>query len=159
VAATLARRRERDEFRRRRIGAERDMTGKFIMAGETPLSDLGWGKVGMACGPDATGAQQVVVVEARFPVGKGHDFHTHPHQEEVIYVTAGRLEQWIDGEKRQLGPGDMAYIPAGVVHASFNVGEVEAALLAILGPCVGDDGVVTVEVAHEAAWKERRSSA
>jgi quercetin dioxygenase-like cupin family protein len=132
------------------------MTGKFIMAGETPLTDLDWGKVGMACGPAATGAKQIVVVEAHFPVGKGHDFHTHPHQEEVIFVTAGRLEQWIDGEKRQLGPGDMAYISAGIVHASFNVGEVEARLLAILGPCVGETGVVTLEVAHEAPWNGMR---
>lgn len=132
------------------------MIGKFTMAGETPMTDLGWGRVGMICGPAATGARQVAVVEARFPVGLGHDFHTHPHQEEMIVVTAGRLEQWIDREKRVLGPGDGAYIPAGVVHASFNVGEVEARLLAILGPCVGEDGVVTVDVAAEAPWNGMR---
>ena len=128
------------------------MIGKFTMAGETPMSDLGWGSVGMICGPAVTGAKQVAVVEAHFPVRKGHAFHTHPHQEEVIIVTAGRLEQWIDREKRLLGPGDAAYIPAGVVHASFNVGAVEARLLAILGPCVGENGVLTVDVADEAPW-------
>ncbi len=31
-----------------------------------------------------------------------------------------------------------AYIPVGVVHASFNVGEGEAKLLATFGPCVGE---------------------
>ena len=135
------------------------MIGKFTMAGETPLTDLGWGRVGMICGPAVTGARQVAVVEALFPVGKGHNFHIHPHQEELIVVTAGRLEQWIDREKRLLGPGDTAYIPAGVVHASFNVGDVEAKLLAILGPCVGEDGVVTVEVASKAPWSSIRSTA
>ena len=77
----------------------------------------------------------------------------------MIVVTAGRLEQWIDREKRLLGPGDTAYIPAGVVHASFNVGDVEAKLLAILGPCVGEDGVVTVEVAGKVPWSSIRSTA
>lgn len=135
------------------------MIGKFTMGGETPMTDLGWGRVGMICGPAVTGARQIALVEAQFTVGKGHHFHIHPHQEEVIFVTAGRLEQWIDREKRLLGPGDTAYIPAGVVHASFNVGDVEARLLAILGPCVGEDGVVTVEVAEQAPWNGMRAKA
>ncbi|MGD9511204.1 MAG: cupin domain-containing protein [Geminicoccaceae bacterium] len=135
------------------------MIGKFTMAGETPLTDRGWGKVGMICGPAVTGARQVALVEARFPVGRGHDFHIHPHQEEVIFVTAGRLEQWIDREKRLLGPGDTAFIPAGVVHASFNVGAVEAGLLAILGPCVGEAGVVTTDVADDPPWNAMRTAA
>lgn len=134
------------------------MIGKFIMAGETAMTDLGWSQVGMICGP-ATGARQVALVEAHFPVGKGHNFHTHPHQEEVILVTAGRLEQWIDRERRLLGPGDTAYVPAGVVHASFNAGDVEAKLIAILGPRVGEGGAVTVEVAGESPWDRMRSNA
>ena len=132
------------------------MIGKFTMGGETAMTDLGWGRVGMICGPAVTGASQIMLVEAHFPVGQGHNFHIHPHQEEVIVVTAGRLEQWIAREKRLLGPGDTAYIPAGVVHASFNVGDVEAKLLAILGPCVGEAGVVTVEVAGDAPWSTMR---
>jgi quercetin dioxygenase-like cupin family protein len=40
----------------------------------------------------------------------------------VIYVLAGELEPWIEREKRVLGPGDAAFIPADTVHALFNIG-------------------------------------
>ena len=57
---------------------------------------------------------------------------------------------------RILGPGDSVFIGADVVHASFNVGESDAKLLAILGPCVGDQGYELVDVASEAPWKDLR---
>jgi Cupin domain len=40
----------------------------------------------------------------------------------VILVVTGEVEQWVDRDKRILRPGDCAFIPAGVVHASFNTG-------------------------------------
>ena len=78
------------------------------------------------------------MIDATLAPGEGHAFHQHPRQEEVFYVIAGRIEQWIDRERRILGPGDAAFVPPGVVHATFNAGEAEARMLAILGPCVGD---------------------
>ncbi|MCP4305259.1 MAG: cupin domain-containing protein, partial [bacterium] len=80
----------------------------------------------------------------------------HPDQEEVIYVVSGTVEQWVDREKRILGPGDSAHIPADMVHASFNVGDDEAKVTAILGPCVGENGYELVDVADEAPWKTLR---
>ena len=74
----------------------------------------------------------------------------------MILVVAGQVEQWIDREKRLLGPGDSAFIPAGMVHASFNAGDGEAKLAAILGPCVGEIGYVSVEVGDEAPWNTLR---
>ena len=56
----------------------------------------------------------------------------------MLLIVAGTVEQWVDREKRILGPGDSAFVPTGVVHASFNVGDGEAQIVAILGPCVGD---------------------
>ena len=41
------------------------MIGKFTMGGETAMTDLGWGRVGMICGP-SVGARQIVLVEAHF---------------------------------------------------------------------------------------------
>ena len=38
----------------------------------------------------------------------------------------GEVEQWLESEKRTLHPGDSIYIPAGVVHASFNSGDGKA---------------------------------
>ena len=88
--------------------------------------------------------------------GKGHNFHKHPDQEEVLLIVAGSVEQWVEQEKRILGPGDSAFVPKGVVHASFNAGEGEARIAAILGPCVGDVGYVSVEMGAEAPWNTLR---
>jgi quercetin dioxygenase-like cupin family protein len=132
------------------------MPGKFVIASETKPEVLDWGRLGWLSNPPTTGAKQLTVIDVTLSPGKGHDFHKHPDQEEVILVIAGRVEQWVDREKRILGPGDSAYIPADVVHASFNVGDGEAKVAAILGPCVGEIGYELVDVAGEAPWKTLR---
>jgi quercetin dioxygenase-like cupin family protein len=132
------------------------MAVKFVIASETKPEVLDWGRLGWLSNPPNTGARDLTVIDVTLLPGKGHDFHKHPDQEEVIYVVAGRVEQWVDREKRTLGPGDSAFIPAGVVHASFNIGEVEAKVVAILGPCVGAIGYELVDVAGEAPWKGLR---
>jgi hypothetical protein len=45
-----------------------------------------------------------------------------------------------------------------MVHASFNAGDGEAKLAAILGPCVGDVGYVSVEMGDEAPWNGLRAN-
>ena len=133
------------------------MGGKFVMAKETKPEVLDWGKLGWLSSPPTTGARQLTVIDVTLAPGKGHDFHKHPDQEEVIYVVAGKVEQWVDREKRVLGGGDCAFIPADMVHASFNVGDSDAKIVAILGPCVGEGGYELVDVAGEAPWNGLRS--
>ena len=53
--------------------------------------------------------------------GEGHNFHKHPDQEEVIYVIEGSIEQWLEDKRQELNAGDSVFIPADVVHASFNI--------------------------------------
>jgi quercetin dioxygenase-like cupin family protein len=89
--------------------------------------------------------------------GLGHDFHKHPDQEELITVLEGEVEQWLESEQRTLHPGDSIYIPAGVVHASFNSGAGKARLHVVLGPCVGPTGYEVVDVAAEEPWSGLRS--
>ena len=132
------------------------MVGKFIVANETPREANDAGASRRLSDPPTTGARQLTVIEVQFDPGKGHDFHKHPDQEEMILVLAGTVEQWVDREKRMLGPGDSAFIPAGVVHASFNPGVQSARIVAILGPCVGQTGYEVVEVADEAPWRTLR---
>jgi quercetin dioxygenase-like cupin family protein len=131
------------------------MGGKFMIASETKLEALDWGRIGWLSNPASTGAAQLAIVEGSLIPGKGHNFHKHPHREEVLFVVAGRIEQWIDREKRLLGPGDAAFMPPGMVHASFNVGENEAKVIAIFGPCVGD-GFEMIDMAGEAPWNGLR---
>jgi quercetin dioxygenase-like cupin family protein len=132
------------------------MAGRFVVRTEVEPELLDWGQLRWLSNPPVTGAKDLTVIAVTLAPGKGHDFHHHPDQEEVIYVVAGEVEQWVDREKRVLGPGDSAFLPAGTVHASFNVGQIEASIVAILGPCVGDKGYEVVEVATEKPWSGLR---
>jgi quercetin dioxygenase-like cupin family protein len=132
------------------------MAGKFVIAKEAELKADDVGTFRRLSDPPSTGAQRLTVIEVNFDPGKGHNFHKHPDQEEVVLVLSGRIEQWIDRETHILGPGDSAFIPAGVVHASFNVGDGPAKIAAILGPCVGPEGYEAVDVASEVPWNSLR---
>ncbi|WP_119389213.1 cupin domain-containing protein [Taklimakanibacter lacteus] len=133
------------------------MPGKFVMAREVAAQTEDWGTLRWLSHPPSTGAGQLTVIDVGLEPGKGHDFHKHPDQEEVILVVSGKVEQWVDRDKRLLGPGDSAFIPADVVHASFNVADTPARIVAILGPCVGPMGYELVDVAKDASWKTLRA--
>lgn len=132
--------------------------GKFINAAEVEREHLAWGELGWHSRPATTGADNLVVIEVTLNPGAGHNFHLHPAQEEVIYVAAGQIEQWLETAKQTLHPGDSVFIPPGTVHASFNIGDQPAVLLVTLGPCVGDAGYEVVEVGTQAPWNSLRSS-
>jgi quercetin dioxygenase-like cupin family protein len=131
-------------------------SGSFRIASEIEAVKVPFGSITWVNQPSTTGTKQLTVLDGVLFPGQGHNFHKHSRQEEVIYVVAGTIEQWVDQEKRVLGPGDAAFIPAGVVHGSFNIGKGDARLLAIFGPCV-DDGFEAVDMAQESPWKELRA--
>ncbi|MHA1158615.1 MAG: cupin domain-containing protein [Alphaproteobacteria bacterium] len=132
------------------------MQGSFAIAADVEPEVLDWGRLKWMSHPPSTGARQLTVIDVSLAPGKGHDFHKHPDQEEVLYIVAGSVEQWVDQEKRILGPGDSAFVPADMVHASFNAGDSDARIIAILGPCVGENGYELVDVASEAPWRDLR---
>ena len=132
------------------------MNGTFVPSSEAEREQLDWGVLGWLNRPAATGAKQLVVIEVELMPGFGHNFHKHPDQEEVIYVIDGQIEQWLDKNSEVLTSGDSVFIGADVVHASFNISDKPAKLLAILGPCVGDGGYELVEVFDQEPWKSLR---
>jgi quercetin dioxygenase-like cupin family protein len=133
------------------------MTGKFISSTEVKREELEWGSLAWFSSPAASSSKDLVVLEVTLRPAGGHNFHRHPNQEELIYVIEGEIEQWVGQEKRVLRPGDSAFIGADVVHASFNVSDRNAKLLAILGPCVGSEGYELVDVAGEEPWVSLRN--
>jgi len=130
----------------------------FKPAEEIAREELDWGIFAAVSSP-ADGAERIMTVEGTFFPGKGHDFHRHPNQEEVIYVLEGELEQWVEKERRVLRPGDAVVIPPAVVHASFNVGGEAAKIIAILSPCVGEAGYEVEELASQDPWRSLRGGA
>ncbi len=132
------------------------MNGRFILNTEMDRDAFDWGEIAWASRPQNTGARQLAVLDVTLTPGKGHDFHRHPDQEEVIYVLAGEIEQWLEQEKKILKKGDSVFINKGIVHASFNVGNSNAHVLAILSPCVGEGGYELEDVSDQAPWNSLR---
>ena len=69
---------------------------------------------------DTGGAFCLLVDEP--PAGWSLPAHRHQREAETIHVIAGEFEMEVDGERSRLGPGETMHVPAGVVHASANVG-------------------------------------
>jgi len=130
----------------------------FKTAAEIARDEHDWGTFAAVSSP-ADGAERIMTVEAVFLPGKSHAFHRHPNQEEVIYVLDGELEQWVEHERRLLRAGDAVVIPAAVVHASYNESDRPARILAVLSPCVGEEGYEVEDLAHEEPWRSLRDGA
>ena len=84
--------------------------------------------------PALTGTTSLTLIRVRMPRGTGHQFHVHPELDEIIYVVEGVAEQWVDRDRRRLRKGEIAYIPKGVVHATYNTTKRPLIFLAILSP-------------------------
>ena len=57
---------------------------------------------------------------ATFPPGTFVPPHTHPTQDEYLYILEGRLDFWLDGEETSATPGDTVRLPMGKPHGIFN---------------------------------------
>lgn len=56
------------------------------------------------------------LAEATIPAGGATQRHWHGESEEFYFLLAGRGRMEIDGEEREVGPGDAILIPAGAWH-------------------------------------------
>lgn len=63
--------------------------------------------------------------------------HSHTDNEECVYVLEGTLRYSVDGEERNLGPGDWMSTPRGSVHAFSNTSDRVARALIMLTPDIG----------------------
>jgi quercetin dioxygenase-like cupin family protein len=74
--------------------------------------------------------REVVQVRVDFAPGVGFPAHKHPG-EEIVYVIEGLLEYRLGGGPPViLKPGQVLFVPAGVIHEARNVGNGNAAELA-----------------------------
>jgi quercetin dioxygenase-like cupin family protein len=128
----------------------------FVTAADAIVEPSPWGPHEWLARPGLTPARNLQIVRVTMPPGKGHAFHRHPAMEEIIYVVAGRAEQWVGRESRVLGPGEIAHIPTGVVHGTYNAGSEPLVFLAILSPAIFD-GPALVDVSSEEPWASLRA--
>lgn len=128
---------------------------RFVTAAEKIVEELPWGPHDWLCRPDIVEAEKLLLVRVHMPPGQAHRFHRHPEMEEIIYVLEGTAEQWVEREKRLLGPGEMAHIPVNVVHGTYNAGAGTLRFLAILSPAKFT-GPALIDVSGEEPWRSLR---
>ena len=132
----------------------------FMCVDDVEWEQLDWGSTGWVVRPqNVPDAAKLCVLDVKLERGKGHNFHTHPSQEEIILVRSGTIEQWVERERKVLTAGDCAFIPKGVVHASFVAEDARdpARLFVVLGPSFGPNGYEAVDCSTEEPWASIRS--
>jgi mannose-6-phosphate isomerase-like protein (cupin superfamily) len=74
------------------------------------------------------------LAEARLPVGGATQEHYHPLAEEIYYITHGTGRIRIEGETRDVVPGDAIAIRPGQRHKLWNTGTEPLRLLCCCAP-------------------------
>jgi oxalate decarboxylase/phosphoglucose isomerase-like protein (cupin superfamily) len=73
-------------------------------------------------GPENTSAKNLTVGSATFPAGSAPPGHSHPTQEEVIFIVSGYGAIVTPEETVPLKPGTAVYVPVGLFHATVSDG-------------------------------------
>jgi mannose-6-phosphate isomerase-like protein (cupin superfamily) len=80
-----------------------------------------------------TGEHSQVVLMS-IPPGDEIGEETHAHVDQVLVFVAGTGEAVLEGERTAVGPGDLAFVPAGTRHNFVNAGGEDLKLYTIYAP-------------------------
>ena len=137
-----------------------DSPARFVQIDDAARETNPWTNNEWLCRPDLVEAEKLLMVRANMAPMHCHPFHFHPHREEIIYVLYGRAEQWVGEECRILKAGEMAHIPAGVIHATYNPHQEPLVFLAILSPAKLPDDLAAApdpqDVSDQSPWSKLR---
>ena len=70
---------------------------------------------------DATGGE-LALMTLRMPAGAGAPPHRHTLESETLLVREGSLVVEVEGDRRELGPGDAVHLRRGDLHAFVSDG-------------------------------------
>ena len=133
---------------------------RFVELADALREPNAWTNNEWLCRPDIVAAEKLLLVRANMDPMHCHPFHYHPHREEIIYVVYGRAEQWVGREYRILRPGEMAHIPAGTIHATYNPHPEPLVFLAMLSPAKLPDDLAAApdptDVSAQEPWASLR---
>lgn len=127
---------------------------KFIADRERQLEveSFPWGNMNWLAGPPITPSALLNVARVQIKPNCVWSFHQHPDMEEVIIVTSGKVEQWIDQKSQVLHAGESATIPQNIVHATFNNEMQPADVIMVHCPARSEESS-TVSVVADEPWK------
>ena len=132
-----------------------DSLRRFVTTGEAVRFQSPWTVEEWLCRSDVVNNKQLLLVRANMEPQRCHPFHTHPTREELIYIISGRAEQWVGKEHSILKAGEMAFIPQGEVHGTYNPFDEKLVFLAILAPSNAPEPGI-VDVSTQEPWASIR---
>ncbi|MCI0535686.1 MAG: cupin domain-containing protein [Verrucomicrobiales bacterium] len=128
---------------------------RFVTGAETIRFQSPWTVEEWLCRSDVVNNQHLMLVRANMDPFRSHPFHKHPTREELIYIISGQAEQWVGQEHRTLRAGEMAFIPMGEIHGTYNPFPEKLVFLAILSPAkAAEPGIV--DVSTQEPWVSMR---
>ncbi len=83
---------------------------------------------------DRTGGNLAIMDHILQPRWLGSPLHTHTYTVEISVIVAGRIGVQIGDDEHVAEAGDVVVKPAGVPHAFWNPGLIEARIIEILTP-------------------------
>jgi quercetin 2,3-dioxygenase len=98
----------------------RDLPGAatpYYLADGDGRASLLLGQVGRTLAGTEETAGRMSVMSAVGPADRPIPMHWHEREHDYFFCVRGRVQVWADGESRILTPGDVASVPAGVVHS------------------------------------------
>ncbi|HEY8584274.1 MAG TPA: cupin domain-containing protein [Capillimicrobium sp.] len=90
-------------------------------------------------------ARQQSLAEATVPVGGATEEHFHRVTEELYWFVAGTGRLRVDGDEREVRPGDCAVIPPGARHKLVNTGDQPLVLMCCCAPAYTHEDTVITE--------------
>jgi quercetin dioxygenase-like cupin family protein len=128
---------------------------RFVTAADAVRYQSPWTLEEWLCRSDVVPNEHLLLVRANMERFRCHPFHNHPTREELIFVISGQAEQWVGKDHRILKAGEMAFIPMGEVHGTYNPFPEKLVFLAILSPAnAAEPGIV--DKSAEEPWASIR---
>lgn len=114
---------------------------KIVLIDEIEFQKVDWGLTKNLIGPKSVGSERIKVNITEYLPGYIHKLHVHPNQEEVIYILAGRGISETNEGRKDISPGSVVFVPAGVPHATINVSDSEPLRAIIIKSPPGDEEI------------------
>lgn len=106
----------------------------FVEPDDVESLAFDWGVLKWLHTPDVTGGDRFSAGVVKLEPGKGHERHTHPESDEILYVLRGEGRQEVGEETREIAAGELVFVPEGVEHGTVNTGWEPLLLLAVYAP-------------------------
>jgi quercetin dioxygenase-like cupin family protein len=135
-------------------GGER-VSGYVLTADEGDAYDWRGARVVIKAASDDTSGQ-LGVMESTYPPGLSVPTHFHAGEDEMLYVLAGELHGYCDGERWTVTPGSFVFVPRDRPHGFTVIGDEPARALVIVGPARLDVQVAATGVAVPGRPRRRR---